>query len=655
MAASALVNAAPAVRATALAKRFGREAAIAGLDLEVAPSAVTGIVGADGAGKSTVLRMVAGVLAPDSGTLDLLGVPVRRERDAERLKPRIGLLSQGLGQNLVPSLTVLESLDFFARVAGLDRATADRRRDPLLAMTRLDRFADRRVAQLSGGMRQKLGLACVLLHEPELLLLDEPTAGVDPVSRHEFWELLAGLVADRGLTALVATADLAEAANLDAAILLDRGRVIAQGTPGELLDLEPGVVASWPIGPRGTDPLAPIRSRLQALAVPPRLIETRGDRLRVFLAARAIADPRSDPVLEGARFSEPDLEDVVVARFGHERDPAPTRSDDGPHGPPPHPTTAAAIEARGLARRFGAFLAVDSIDLVVQRGSILGLLGANGAGKTTVVKMLVGLLEPSSGDARVAGFDVATRSAEVRRRIGYVSQLFSLYPDLTVLENLRLAAGIYGVPRRERRARIDWAIGLAELDGLRGALPPSLPVGHRQRLAIACAILHRPAVLFLDEPTTGVDVVGRRRFWEILVSLAREESTTVLLTTHAMDEASRCDRLLLMHAGREVAQGTPRELVEAFARDQGRAIEIPVAPAREAAGLLRAAGHPEVAIHGRGVRCLSRDPESDAAHLVGHLRSAGLACGGAVVAEPTMDDVFVGRIRQLDRRDGAGR
>jgi len=641
VAAPALVTAA-AARVRGLAKRFGRREALAGIDLEVAPGTVTGIVGADGAGKSTLLRILAGVLAPDAGEVEVLGTTVRRERDAERLKPRIGLLSQGLGQNLVPSLTVLESLDFFATLAGVSRADASARREPLLAMTRLARFADRRVAQLSGGMRQKLGLACILLHEPELLLLDEPTTGVDPVSRREFWELLAGLVSDRGITVLVATADLSEAANLDAAILLDRGRAIARGSFADLLALAPGVVATLPARDV-PDPAVLARD----LSLPPRLVEARGEEVRAFLVDWSRERAGGDARLARAEISDPDLEDVVVARFGTERSMpvgAPTLRSIPATAP-----EAVAIRSRGLTRRFGTFVAADSVELAVGPGRVLGLLGANGAGKTTVIKMLVGLLAPSAGSAMVAGFDVAEEPAQVRRRIGYVSQLFSLYPDLTVLENLRLAAGIYGVPRRERAARLDWAIALTDLGELRRALPPALPVGHRQRLAVACAILHRPSVLFLDEPTSGVDVAGRRRFWEIVTSLAREEATAVLLTTHAMAEADRCDELVLMHAGRVVARGTPRELRAGYGADAGEAVVIPVPRPRDAVEILRQEGHPEASVHGRGVRFLARDPRAAAGHLRGHLAQAGIACGEPTFAPPDMDDVFVGRIRALDR------
>ncbi len=646
MAAAALVTDDAAVRGRSIAKRFGRRDALRGIDFSAARGAVTGVLGADGAGKSTLLRILAGVLAPDAGEVEVLGVPVRRERDAERLRDRIGLLSQGLGQNLVPSLTVLESLDFFARLAGVDRGEAARRRSALLDMTRLSRFTDRRVVELSGGMRQKLGLACVLLHEPELLLLDEPTAGVDPVSRREFWELLAELVADRGIAAIVATADLAEAEHLDTTVLLDRGAVAASGTLAELLALEPGTVAEWPIDAD----TAPRGERIAALPLPARLVEIRGTRRRAFIPRSVCADPSTDTRFRGASLEPPELEDVIVARFGdaHEESATPP-TDLAPMKQSPLPATASGIVARGLTRHFGSFLAADSVDLEVAPGRILGLLGANGAGKTTVVKMLVGLLAPTSGTAAVAGFDVSKQSNEVRRRIGYVSQLFSLYPDLTVLENLRLAAGIYGVPRRERPGRIDEAIALADLTEHRGALPPALPVGHRQRLAVACAILHRPAVLFLDEPTSGVDVAGRRRFWEILASLAHRRSTAILVTTHAMSEASRCDDLALMHAGRLVAQGSPQELVRAFADEFGRAVTIPVERPRAATSLLRREGHPEASLRGRGVRVLSLDPDADAAHLVGHLERSGMACGTPRIADPDMDDVFVGRIRRLER------
>ena len=644
MAAAPVVNPGSAVRVRGVVKRYGRRPALDGIDLDAAPGRITGVVGADGAGKSTLLRILAGVLAPDAGEIEVLGMRVRRTRDAERLKPRLGLLSQGLGQNLVPSLTVLESLEFFARLAGVPRADARRRQDALLETTRLVEAVDRRVADLSGGMRQKLGLACVLLHEPDLLLLDEPTAGLDPLSRRQFWEFLGGLVAERGLSAVVATADLTEVADLDIAHLIQRGRVIARGDLAELIDLSPGVVATWPVG---TD-LASIEALCSAWNVPRRLVDVRGGRLRAFLPGASEARLRADPRAGDVDCTAPELEDVLVARFGDE-----SNETVGPAtAPPPRdaraPRRETAIAAAGLARRFGSFVAADSIDLEVAEGSILGLLGANGAGKTTVVKMLVGLLAPSAGTVRIAGLDVLRETSEVRRRIGYVSQLFSLYPDLTVLENLRLAAGIYGVPRRDRRRRIDWAIALAGLEELRGTLPPSLPVGHRQRLAIACAILHRPAVLFLDEPTSGVDAAGRRRFWRIVQTLARETATAVLLTTHAMGDAGRCDELALMHRGRIVARGTPGELVATFARSAGRIVTIPTPHAREALEVLRRHGARDAIARGATVRTPASDPDEAALRLATALAASGIAHGPATIADPDMDDVFVGRLRELD-------
>ena len=655
MATAALVSPADAtsafgLRVRGLRKRFRRTEAIASLDLDAPRGRLTGVIGPDGAGKSTLLRIAAGVLIPDGGTVEVLGTPIRSARDAEPLRARIGLLSQGLGQNLAPSQTVDESLDFFARLHGVPRDLAAQRGAMLRRATRLEAVGDRRVDQLSGGMRQKLGLACVLLHEPELLLLDEPTAGLDPLSRREFWELLLRFVEERGATAVVATADLEEASRFDRSHLLDRGTVIASGTFAELLALAPGIVATWPSRTRGPDAVA------RDFDLPRRLVEIRGESTRAFLPGWTQAEFARDPRGEGAALDAPELEDVFIARFAEDEpavldepslDAHKAAAAFGPSGTP-GASASHAIAIDALTRRFGEFVAVDSVGFSIDAGEVVGLLGANGAGKTTLVKMLVGLLPPSEGHAIVAGLDIDRHATEIRRRIGYVSQNFSLYPDLSVGENLRLAAGIYAVPRRVRRARIEEAIALGGLASRLDDLPPALPVGHRQRLALAGAILHRPDALFLDEPTTGVDVAGRRRFWSIVRALARRDRTAVLLTTHSMSEASRCDRVVLMHAGRTVAIGTPGELVRTFAEDSGRVLEIEVDDPQSALVSLREVGHADATRRGGGIRVLSRDPDADAAHLRGHLESTGHRCGAFAVRDPDLEDAFVGRIRALE-------
>ena len=633
-----------------LRKRFRRTEAIASLDLLAPRGRLTGVIGPDGAGKSTLLRIAAGVLIPDAGTVEVLGTTIRSARDAETLRGRIGLLSQGLGQNLAPSQTVDESLDFFARLHGVPPDLAAARGRVLRRITRLEAVGNRRVEDLSGGMRQKLGLACVLLHEPELLLLDEPTAGLDPLSRREFWELLLRFVEERGATAVVATADLEEATRFDRCCLLDDGRAIAAGTFAELLDLAPGLVAEWPSTARTPEAIA------REFEIPRRLVEIRGVVTRAFLPGWSRAEAREDPRCEGAALRDRDLEDVFIARFG---DDASIALDDSPAETPVEPAAATpsrdthAISIDALTRRFGDFVAVDGVSFSVDAGEVVGLLGANGAGKTTLVKMLVGLLAASEGHATVAGLAIDRHATEIRRRIGYVSQSFSLYPDLSVGENLRLAAGIYAVPRRQRRERIAEAIDLAGLATRVDSLPPALPVGHRQRLALACAILHRPEALFLDEPTTGVDVAGRRRFWSIARALARRDGAAVLLTTHSMSEASRCDRVVLMHAGRMVASGAPAELVHRFAEESGRVLEIEVDDPRAALASLREAGHADATRRGGGIRVLSREPDRDAAHLRSHLEQAGHRCGTIATLAPDLEDVFVGRIRELESEASA--
>jgi ABC-2 type transport system ATP-binding protein len=394
------------------------------------------------------------------------------------------------------------------------------RKEALLAMTRLARFRERPMKNLSGGMKQKLGLVCTLIHEPELVILDEPTTGVDPISRRDFWAILATLLRERGITALVSTAYLDEASRFDRLALVYGGTVLAAGTPAEISALGPSA-----------EPTRAGEPALEAVFVS--LLKRRG------------------------------VEDVSTQHSLVEVPPESAPRRDG-----------VAIEARGLTRNFGAFRAVDDLSFEVRHGEIFGLVGANGAGKTTVIKMLTGILRPTAGAGHVAGVDMRRAERDVRRRIGYVSQAFSLYADLTVAENLSLSAGVYGLSGARARERIAWALAMGGLAGHEHDLASDLPMGVRQRLALGCALLHHPQVLFLDEPTSGVDPLGRRRFWDILLHLAREEGVAIIITTHYMSEAERCDRVGLMHAGRLVDAASPAAMKRAVASELGRAVSL---------------------------------------------------------------------------------
>lgn len=479
-----------------LTKRFGGLTAVDGLALAIPRGELFGLVGSDGAGKTTTLRILTGVLDATAGAATVLGCPCH---DLEPVRSRIGYMSQRFG--LYPDLTVLENIRFHADIFGVPTIEWKARAERLLAMSGLISFTQRRAGALSGGMKQKLGLCCALIHTPEVLFLDEPTNGVDPVSRRDFWRILEALVAE-GVTIVVATAYLDEAERCHRVGLLHHGRLLACDCP----------------------------QRLKSLAGP------------------AVTDPS--------------LEDVFIGVLGEGADTAVRRRT-----PPGSTTVEPAVILEQLSRRFGDFVAVNRISLAVPKGEIFGFLGPNGAGKSTTIRMLCGILEPSSGSGRVAGLDVSTQAERIKEQIGYMSQKFSLYEDLTVAENIAFYGGIYRIPARQLAERAEWVIGMAGLGERRNAKAGDLSAGWRQRLALGCALLHRPPIIFLDEPTAGVDPLNRRRFWQLIHNLAAE-GVTVFVTTHYMDEAEYCDRLALIYRGELVAVGSPLELKQQRAAGQ---------------------------------------------------------------------------------------
>jgi ABC-2 type transport system ATP-binding protein len=593
---AAVVTDAPVVAIEHLVKRYARHQAVRDVSLAVPRGRIYGLIGPDGAGKSSVMKAVAGILTVDGGRVRVFDVALDSERAAERIKPRLGFMPQGLGLNLYPELSVEENVDVFAQLRLVPPATLAARKASLLGLTRLAPFRERPMKQLSGGMKQKLGLVCTLIHQPELIILDEPTTGVDPVSRRDFWVVLAELIAEAGITALVSTAYMDEATRFHRVAFMYGGRILAEGEPDAL-------------------------------------------RARV---------PRT-------RTDEPDLEDVFAWLLRDEPGltaPAPRDEASRAVAPPARDTAArdgTVIEARGLTRDFGRFRAVDDVSLRVHAGEVFGLLGANGAGKTTVVKMLTGILRPTAGLAMMAGCDMRRAARAVKQRLGYVSQAFSLYHDLTAVENVRLSAGIYGLVGEEARRRTEWALALGGLAGREDMLAARLPMGVRQRLALACALVHHPQALFLDEPTAGVDPIGRQRFWDVLFTLARDEGVAILVTTHYMAEAERCDRLALMFAGRLVADAPPADLKREVETEAGRALEItPDDPAR-ALVALTAAGFAGAAPWGGHIRLLSRDPRADEASVRAALGAARIAVRGVTVRPLTMEEVFVHRVTALER------
>jgi ABC-2 type transport system ATP-binding protein len=528
------------VEATKLGRRFRRNQAVNDVSFTVAAGELFGVVGPDGAGKTTLLRMLAGILDPTEGACRVLGFDSVRE--AHRIVSSIGYMPQGF--SLYQRLSIDENLEFAASIRGVSATTWRDRRERLLAMTGLTPFAGRHAGRLSGGMKKKLALCANLVHQPPLLLLDEPSLGVDPLSRREFWKLLSEFRRD-GITIVLATSYMDDAERCDRVLFLERGRALAVGTPAELRASASADVFEI----AGTD-LAAVEAELRARPTL-RSLKRLPDRLRAVMD-RTLSGTATE-TLPSVRV-QPALEDVF-AMLESERATAAAPAEIAFIKTP----AKTAIRAEGVTCRFGPFTAVDNVSLSIGAGEIFGFLGPNGAGKTTFIRVLCGLQEPIAGNVEVAGIDVRRNPHALRPYIGYVSQLFSLYLDLTVSENLAFFAGVYGLIGRTRAEAIDWAVSMAGLAGIEEVLLADASGAIRQRVALACSVMHRPPVLFLDEPTSGVDPVSRHRFWELIRALARA-GVTVFVTTHYLEEAVYCDRLGMMLAGRLIGIGTLAEL-----------------------------------------------------------------------------------------------
>ena len=488
---------APVVKLSGVRLVYGEKVALDGIDLEVPTGKMIGMIGPDGVGKSSLLSLITGAREIQDGTVRVLDGDMRDKQHRLDVCPDIAYMPQGLGKNLYPTLSVQENADFFARLFGQDRKEREARIAELCERTGLNGFESRPAGKLSGGMKQKLGLICSLIHDPKLLVLDEPTTGVDPLSRRQFWDLIDDIRKERSdMSVMVATAYMEEAARFDWLIAMYNGKILATGTPDELLKKT------------GT----------------PNLDEA-------FIALMPAEEQK-----------------------GHVEVIIPPRKESG--------NEDIAIEADGLTQRFGDFTAVDHVSFRIKKGEIFGFLGSNGCGKSTTMKMLTGLLPATEGTAKLFGRQINANDMETRRHVGYMSQAFSLYAELTVLENLELHAKLFEIPADKVKARMQAMIDRFELKDVLNTMPDSLPLGIRQRMSLAVALLHEPEILILDEPTSGVDPIARDQLWQQLGELSRNDNVTIFITTHFMNEAERCDRISLMHAGKVLITDKPSEIVK---------------------------------------------------------------------------------------------
>ncbi len=539
---------APAITLHSVVKRFGAVEALRGVDVEIYAGRLSGIVGPDGAGKTTMMRIMAGLMSPDGGEVRLAGADLARER----AQNDIGYMPQRFG--LYEDLSVLENMRLYADLRAVDRRTHHEVFGRLFEFTKLGPFQERLAGKLSGGMKQKLGLACALMGSPKLLLLDEPSVGVDPVSRQDLWAMVQALI-DDGMAVIWSTAYLDEAERCQSVILMNEGQKLFDGPPGDLTARLKD--RSFRMTGMNEDRRLVLSRVLNLGSVCDGVIQ--GEAVRFVLKADAARD-ETDALAGsvGARVSpaQPRFEDAFVDLLG-----------GGPSGSSPlaermAPVTFAeeiAVQCRNLTKRFGDFVAARDVTFDVKKGEIFGLLGPNGAGKSTTFKMLCGLLKPTSGEARVIGRDLRTATGAVKAQLGYMAQKFSLYGLLSVRQNLNFYAGVYGLTGELRSERIAEMIETFGLDKYLDASPDELPLGYKQRLALSCALMHRPPILFLDEPTSGVDPITRREFWTHINGLARK-GVTIMVTTHFMDEAEYCDTVALMYRGKLIALDPPDAL-----------------------------------------------------------------------------------------------
>jgi ABC-2 type transport system ATP-binding protein len=545
-----------------VSKRYKKTQALKEISFRVKKGEVFGLIGPDGAGKTTLIQILAGILNPSSGKVFIKGIDV--QKNPEEAKNIIGYMPQGLGLNLYDTLTVEENINFFRDLRVIPEKIFQKNKEILLEITRLKPFIDRPAGALSGGMRQKLALICTLLHLPDIILLDEPTTGVDPLSRYDFWKIIHQLVREREITVFLTTSYMDEAERCHRIALIHEGKILLEEDSEKISDLE-----------------------------------------EIFI--EKITGTKAKSLIKRKKtFKEP----VVVCKE--------------------------------VSKFFGRFKAVDRVSFEIKKGEILGLLGPNGAGKTTLIKMMCGILDISEGEIYIKGFSVKKEKTKIWNQIGYMSQRFSLYRDLTVLENLKLYAGLYGIKNKNFKEILE-KLGLLEF---KDRLVKDLPFGIRQRTALACAILHKPSVLFLDEPTSGVDPVARRAFWETIYNISEEE-TTVIVSTHYMDEAENCDRIALMNHGKLVALGTPEELKKESEKISGALLQLKTADFRKTYEILEPL-FPEITLYGRKIFIRSFKPEDTKKEISKILTQRGILNFEIYKRDIPFQEVFVDFIKKSE-------
>lgn len=614
-----------------LQKTYGKLQAVRGIDLEIAQGEIFGLIGPDGAGKTSVFQVLGGVMPETGGDVSIFG---KTARDARSF---VGYLTQVF--SLYQDLTVAENLRYIGELRLLSKTEIEERGMRYLKLFDMERFTDRLAGRLSGGMKQKLALACALIAEPKVLLLDEPTTGVDPVSRREFWDTLADL-SSKGMTIVVATPYLDEAERCSRVALMFDGKIVETGAPKQLRES----LGMSRLELRTADLNETERLLSEANEIED--IQRFGDRLDLMVADPDKGKNAVQVILENAgmkisdiRTREPTLENTFVAIL---------RDLEGDLKVPPfplrrefrkHPPDAVAIGAENVSKVFGDFVAVKDVNLNIKYGEIYGLLGANGAGKTTTIKMLCGLLEPTGGIVELAGKREQARSPEVRKRVGYMSQKFSLYDDLTIAENLEFFAGVYGVPREEREEKKRWVLEFSGLEGRAKMMTGDLPGGWKQRVAFGSAIMHEPSVLFLDEPTSGVDPLARRSFWKMINELA-DRKVAILVTTHYLEEAEQCNNLGFMVAGEVVAEGTPTGIK---AEQSGHLIELITDKPQHASNFLKGKmDRWRVSLFGDRLHVIiEEDVQTGIKNLKESLEDVGIMVLRAAEETFSLEDVFI--------------